>query len=45
MKVKQSEYKAFAEKMIQKGKDPETFTFFKKKETILNEMTFLKGSH
>lgn len=65
MKVKQSEYKAFAEKMIQKGRDPATFTFFKKrgllhiqtenkehvftffrkKETILNEMTFLKGSH
>ncbi|MEM7512128.1 MAG: hypothetical protein AAF388_14435 [Bacteroidota bacterium] len=57
MRVKQSEYKAFVEKMIQQGRDPEafsffkkrgllhiqsqdkqhTFTFFRKKETILND--------
>ncbi|MEM8897644.1 MAG: hypothetical protein AAGC85_06045 [Bacteroidota bacterium] len=31
MRVKQSEYKAFIEKMIQKGMDPEGFVFFKKR--------------
>ena len=31
MRVKPSEYKAFTEKMIQQGRDPGTFSFFKKR--------------